>query len=465
MTRLRPRVARVSLRSFTLRLTLVYMALFYGSIGLMLGVSYVGGVARPLQAVEQQIRTDSDRLAGIYRTQGRDALIRALDQRSRVFTGRLPYHVLIAPDGAVVSANLLDWPRVKGPEWVRYEFGTYATGAEEEHEAVVRDLVLPDGYRLLVGLDTEDLDEREDLIMEALSWGAGMTLALGVIGGLVMTFAVAQRLEAINRAARAVIAGDLSGRVALRGSGDDFDQLAATLNEMLARIERLVASISRVSDSIAHELRTPLTRLRAELEELATGAGEEPPEQIQARAAAALDEAARLQSMFEALLRIARLQSGQQTRRAPVDLSTLLADAAELHRPAAEDRHQILEEESPPDLSVMGDRDLIFQMVSNLLDNAIKFAPEGGRVAVAGRTAPGAVEIVVTDNGPGVPPEARERVFERFWRGDAPDDSRAAPPGFGLGLSLVAAAAEAHGAAITLDDAAPGLKVTVRFPV
>jgi signal transduction histidine kinase len=257
------------LRSLTLRLTLVYMALFCGSIGLMLAVTYVGGVWRPLRKVEDTIQVQSDALAGVYRAQGRDALIRALETRVQTARGRLPYHVLIAPGGAVVTANLVDWPNARGREWLRYEFGTYATGAEEEHEAVVRDIGLPGNYRLLVGLDTEDLDEREDLILEALSWGAGMSLALGLIGGLVMTYAVSQRLDRINRAARAVIAGDLSGRVALYGSGDDFDQLSATLNEMLARIEGLVASISRVSDNIAHELRTPLARLRAELEELA----------------------------------------------------------------------------------------------------------------------------------------------------------------------------------------------------
>ncbi|WP_309087728.1 HAMP domain-containing sensor histidine kinase [Phenylobacterium sp.] len=442
------------LRSLTLRLTLVYMALFYASIGLMLGASYVGGVWRPLQQVERQIRAESDSLAAIYERQGRNALIRALERRAAEPRVRTPYHVLVAPNGAVVAANLLDWPRVTGPEWVRYEFGTYATGAEEEHEAVVRDRRLPGGWRLLVGLDTEDLDEREDLILEALSWGLGMTLALGVIGGLVMTLAVSRRLESINRAARAVIAGDLTGRVALRGSGDDFDQLAATLNEMLARIEHLVASISRVSDSIAHELRTPLTRLRAELEELAVA---DDPTDVQARAAAALDEAVRLQAMFEALLRIARLQSGPRAAGATVDLSRLLADAAELHRPAAEDRGQTLTETLQPGLAVTGDRDLIFQMVSNLLDNAVKFAPERGHVALEARMTARGVEVAVSDNGPGVPPAHRDRVFERFWRGDD------VAPGFGLGLSLVAAAVEAHNAAIELADAGPGLRVTVRF--
>jgi signal transduction histidine kinase len=452
-----PRITwQAPLRSLTLRLTLVYMALFCASVGIMLAVTYVGGVWRPLRQVEAAVTQQSDALVAAYRAQGRDALIRALERRVTTARGRLPYHVLIAPGGAVVASNLVDWPKVSGREWLRYEFGTYATGTEEEHEAVVRDMALPGGYRLLVGLDTEDLDEREDLIFEALSWGAGMSLALGLIGGLVMTFAVSRRLESINRAARAVIAGDLSGRVALHGSGDDFDQLSATLNEMLARIEGLVASISRVSDNIAHELRTPLTRLRAELEELAE-AGDDPDE-VRARTAAALDEAARLQSMFEALLRIARLQSGPAVSATAVDLSPLLEDAVELHRPAAEDRGQVLSASVPSGLTVPGDRDLIFQMISNLLDNAVKFAPEGGRVVLDATKAGAGVEVAVTDNGPGVPAEDRARVFERFYRGGAGQT-----PGFGLGLSLVAAAAERHGAALRLEEAAPGLKVVIRF--
>jgi signal transduction histidine kinase len=444
------------LKSLTLRLTLVYMALFSGSVGLMLAVTYVAGVWGPLQDVESAIRRDSDRLIAVYVGEGRDALIRALERRAAAGHGRLPYHVLIAPGGAVVAANLQDWPDTRGAEWVRYEFGTYATGTEEEHEAVVRDLALPGGYRLLLGLDTEDLDEREDLIFEALSWGAGMSLLLGLLGGLVMTYAVSHRLERINRAARAVIAGDLSGRVELHGSGDDFDQLSATLNEMLARIEGLVAAISRVSDNIAHELRTPLARLRAELEEL-SGAAD--PEEARARAAGALDEAQRLQSMFEALLRIARLQSGPRDAGAPLDLTLLLEDAVDLHRPAAEEKAQALVLDAAPGLIVNGDRDLVFQMTSNLLDNAIKFTPAGGAVKVAARAVGRAVEVAVSDNGPGVPAEERPRVLERFYRGAAGDT-----PGFGLGLSLVAAAAERHHAELRLEDAAPGLRVVVRFP-
>jgi signal transduction histidine kinase len=443
------------LRSLTVRLTLVYMALFCGSIGLMLTATYVIGVWRPLHSVRATIAQESDQLAATYQAGGRDALIRALQRREALHAARYPYHVLTAAGGAVVSANLVDWPRRSGGEWVRYEFGTYATGAEEEHEAVMRDLALPGGYRLLVGRDTEDLDEREDLIVEALTWGAAMSVLFGLLGGLVMTRAVSQRLERINRAARAVIAGDLSGRIALHGAGDDFDQLSETLNEMLSRIEGLVASIARVSDSIAHDLRTPLTRLRAELEELVAAPD---PGEAQDRAFAALEEAARLQSMFEALLRIARLKDASSESHGLVDLSRLLEDAVELHQPAAEERPLGFITQIAPGLVIRGDRDLIFQLVSNLLDNAIKFTPPGGVIYLEGRAGRDRTNVVVADNGPGVPAEDRARVLERFYRGKGEGG------GFGLGLSLVAAAAERHKATLSLDDAGPGLRVTVSFP-
>lgn len=440
------------LRSLTVRLTLTYMGLFCGSIGLMLAVTWAVGVFVPLRQVEADIRQRSDELVALYDAQGRDALIRALERRTTE-AGRLRYHVLVAPGGAVVATNLPDWPAARGREWLRYEFGTYATGAEEEHEAVVRDLVLKDGYRLLVGFDTEDLDEREDLVGEALSWGAGMALLLGLVGGLGMTLAVSRRLEAINRAARAVIAGDLSGRVRLSGTGDDFDQLAATLNEMLDRIERLVASISRVSDNIAHELRTPLSRLQAELEDLSQA---KEPARRRALTRAALAEAGRLQAMFEALLRLARLES-RGVELSPVALSAVLEDAVDLHRPSAEGRRQALVADIAPGLRIAGDRDLLFQLFGNLLDNAVKFTPRRGRIAVTARPTAEGVEVTVADSGPGVPADERARVFERFYRAGKGGE------GFGLGLSLVHAAVERHGGRIVLEDANPGLRVIVRL--
>jgi signal transduction histidine kinase len=218
-----------------------------------------------------------------------------------------------------------------------------------------------------------------------------------------------------------------------------------------------VGSISRVSDNIAHELRTPLSRLRAELEDMVASADD--PLEVRARSLAAVGEAERLQTMFEALLRLARLQSGAKGQFAQVRLSRLLEDAAELHGPAADDKGQALVTAIDPGLALTGDRDLIFQMISNLLDNAVKFTPPGGRVDVAARLDGDAIVVEVADNGPGVPAADRLRVFERFYR----VEGVGAAQGFGLGLSLVAAAAERHEADVRLEDAEPGLRVVMRF--
>src|SRR5690606_14628152 len=283
------------------------------------------------------------------------------------------------PSGATVTANLPSWPRSPGDEWIRVEADIAQEGDEDEHEALVSDRTFPDGTRLLVGRDIDDLDEIQEAVTDTLVWLLPAVVLLSLGGGALMSRAVGRRIEGVAAAARGVIAGDLSERVALRGSGDDFDRLGDTLNLMLDRIEQAMESVRRVSDSVAHELRTPLTRLRASLAELErTGDREAIAEAVQ--------EAERLETIFNAVLRIARIEAAGNLRSTErVDLSALLADATELYQPEAEDRNQVLAVDVEPELVVEGDRDLLFQAVANLLDNAVKFSPEGGRVRIVGR--------------------------------------------------------------------------------
>lgn len=383
---------------------------------------------------------EASQLESVYRREGRDALLARLDARAHSPAPRRAYHVLLSADGAVISANLPVWPVSAGDDWVRFEFGTYAGSDEEEHEALARNLMLPDGRRLIVGRDTEDFDEREDLIREGLAWGAGFAVVLGGLGGLLMSLAVSRRLESVNRAAQRVIAGDMGGRIPLSGAGDDFDQLSATLNQMLTRIEDLVETVSRMSDGIAHELRTPLSRMRAELEDLAQAVGEDGP--ARERAEAALGEAARLQTIFDAMIRIVRIETGRSALRVEtIDLSTLLRDAVELHLPDAEAKAQTLTLEIPVALTIGGDRDLLFQAIYNLLDNAVKYTPRGGRIVMTAEQNGAAASISVSDDGPGVPPEHLDHLTDRFYR--VPE--AAAAPGIGLGLTLVSAIIARHG--------------------
>lgn len=447
-------------RSLTFRLALLYLALFMVSVGLLLGVAYWTGVAQPLSRVQERLSGESAALVRAYGEIPQEAFVRRLEARAAVPDARAPYHALIAPNGMVVAGNLPNWPAARAQrDWVRFEFESYASGDEVEHEALARDVTLSDGFRLLVGRDTEDLDEREDFISETLAWGIAFTLAIGFAGGLLMSLAVGRRIEAVTTTARTVIDGDLSGRVALRGSGDDFDHLAETLNQMLARIEDLVQSVSRVSDSIAHELRTPLTRLHADLEDLAEANRGDPV--ARRLAEQALGEAGRLQSTFDALLRIARIETGRhESTLRDVDLATLLDDVVELYQPEAEARGQTLCVQITRPLRLEGDPDLLFQAVSNLLDNAIKFSPEGGTIRLAAHADRRTLCVAVADEGPGVAAEHRPHLTERFFRAPGAEGV----PGLGLGLSLVAAVAKLHGAELEMRNLYPGLSVALRVP-
>jgi signal transduction histidine kinase len=312
----------------------------------------------------------------------------------------------------------------------------------------------------LVGRDIRELAATRSLIREALGWGLAMTFALALLGGWLMSAGVVRRLDAVNNVSREIIDGDLSRRVPRDGSGDDFDQLADNLNRMLTRIESLMASVRQVSDNIAHDLRTPLSRLHTKLSELRdTGL----PEAAAADVDAAIADAEELLGAFNGLLRIARVESG--ARRAAftdVDLKPLLLDVAELYEPLASDKDQALAVVSDDSgaLRVNGDRDLLFQALANLLDNAIKYTPPHGDIELRSGRVGGHVVVGVSDTGPGIPPAQRAKVLQRFYRIDA---SRSAP-GHGLGLSLVQAVAQLHEAELRLEDAGPGLRVELRFP-
>jgi len=443
--------------SFSFRLSVTHIVLFAGSVALIGGVYYWLSVAIPLNAAKNQVRVEAARLAHFYEKNGREALIQQLTARARRPAARKAFHALITPDGKVLSANILGWPKAPARGWVRLEADLYWEGGEDDHEALVLDYALPDGTRLMVGRDIDDIDDREETLKSGAAWILGVTILLGAIGGAFMSVAIGRRIDAVSTAARRVIGGDLSGRVPVFGSGDDFDRLGETLNLMLSRIEELVESVRRVSDNVAHELRTPLARLRADLEDLASV---ERSLDQQTRLTAAIGEVERLESIFAAILRIARIENrSEQPDVVELDLSAILADAAELYEVSAEEKQIAFSTSIAPGLTVSGDSDLIFQAICNLLDNAIKYTPPGGNVALLAGEAAEYVVITITDSGPGIPASERDRVTERFYR----IASTAGAAGAGLGLSLVSAVAARHGSTIVLGDDSPGLRVTWSF--
>lgn len=447
------------LQGLTFRLALAYSVWFVLSFATMLGLAYWASVHIPLSRVEASVRNEALDLARLYRDgSGRAALVEALEVRMRQPARRQAYHVLRDERGRVLAANVpLQVSDVMSGAWIRFEFDSYEAGFEREHEALLYKLHFADGARLLVGRDTDDLDEREDLIVQALGWSSGMALLLGLLGGLLISGAVGRRIDSIARTAEGVMAGDLAGRVAVRGTGDDFDHLATTLNAMLDRIEDLVQSLGRVSDSVAHELRTPLARLTADLEELRAAPDARTREQL---ATQAIASAARLQSTFDALLRIARVETGRhELDMDPVDLSALLRDAAELYVPVVADRGMTLLLQVPDGLALRGDRDLLFQAFANLLDNAVKYGRPQGSITLGAARGADTLSCWVADDGPGLAAEERGRLTERFYR--APEHRNA--EGLGLGLTFVAAVARRHDAQLRIEDQRPGLRVSLEF--
>ncbi|MDX1487424.1 MAG: HAMP domain-containing sensor histidine kinase, partial [Acidiferrobacterales bacterium] len=351
------------------------------------------------------------------------------------------------------------WPeRSPTPEgWLVFRLENQASGGDV-HKARARVFRLQGGFHLLVGRDMHDLEVTQTYIVRALIWGLAITVVLALIGGAMMSRSMMRRLEVINETSREIMAGDLSRRIPTKGTGDDFDQLTDNLNKMLDRIELLMEDVRRVSDNIAHDLRTPLSRLRQRLELLKLPGTDR--DQLRENVEQTLTEADGLLATFNALLRIARLES--EDRRAgftDVDLGALVADVAELYEPLAEDKQQELLTMAKANVQVRGDRDLLFQAIANLVDNAIKYTPADGRIELSSQLNADGARLIVSDNGPGIPESARNSVFQRFFR----LDTSRATPGSGLGLSLVAVVAKLHHAKVSLEDNGPGLRVILDF--
>lgn len=456
------------LASSSFRLALLYVLLFSVSVALLLG--FIGGstayfIARQTDAT---ISAEVQGLAEQYRRRGLTGLSAVIAERIQRDPGGAALYLLADAERQPLVGNLAPWPQVTPDRdgWVQFQLRQPGSDTQPsvDHPARAQVFPLHGGLQLLVGRDLRDLVALRGLLFDTLAWGLAITVALALLGGWVMSAGVVRRLELVNQVSREIMDGDLSRRVPGTGSGDEFDQLAANLNRMLERIEALMASVRQVSDSIAHDLRTPLARLRQRLELVQRGALTAP---AATALEAAISDAEELLATFNALLRIARLESGaRRAAFAVVDLAAVLADVVELYEPLASDKGQVLASAAdslPPGgaARVWADRDLLFQALANLVDNAIKYTPAGGHIELAARARDGGCEVSVSDSGPGIAPALRARVFERFFR---IDDSRATP-GNGLGLSLVQAVAQLHGASVELADAGSGsgLRVSLRL--
>lgn len=445
------------LRSTAFRLALGYVSLFAISALVLLGFIYWSTASYMQQQADETIEAEIIGLEERYRLTGLGGLTQSIRER----LGRRPagssIYLLADSRSTPIVGNLDRWPAgaVDANGWIT--FGLNVMNDEPQHEVRAMLFALPGGYRLLVGRDMHELRTMQSRIVGTLGWGLALTVGLALVGGVVMSRSRVRRIGAINEAIGKVMAGDLSRRIPAESTGGDVEELVTRLNGMLDELEKLVEGVRRVSDNIAHDLRTPLARLKTRLERLRyAGVGEE--------AEKAVEEADKLLATFAALLRIARIESGERREAfQPVDLTGLVDDVAELYRPLIEEQEKKFVIHNAPDVTVRGDRDMLFQAVANVLDNALKHTPTEGRIELSLGKANDRVQVVVADDGVGIPAEERDKVTDRFYR---LDQSRSTP-GSGLGLSLVAAVVDLHRGKLRLDDNAdgPGLRVVIDLPI
>ena len=447
------------LTSATFRYALIYVVVFGLSVSGVLGFVY-WRVADVVSAqTDDTIRTEINSLAEHYREFGLVQLVQIIGERSAGRPGRRGIYLLTGPDFKPLAGNLTAWPTVaKGePGWVDFLIESGNDRSTKPQFARAHTFVLTGGFRLLVGRDTTERSELRSLIGETLVGALILSTLLAILGGVIMSRNLLRRIDAINRGSHAILAGDMKQRMPVRGSDDEFDQLARNLNDMLDRIELLMAGMRNVGNDIAHDLRSPISRLRSRLEVTLLKAQD--AETYRATLEESVSEIENILATFNAILDIALAESGAlRDDFEDLDLGQLVADVAELYEPLAEESGSPLQLETAPDLAVRGNRHLLSQALANLLDNAVKYGAGQGVIKVKVAKNGEGLEISVADHGPGIPAEQRDAVLKRFVRLEG---SRSAP-GSGLGLALVAAVAHLHGWDLRLDDNEPGLRVTLR---
>ena len=441
---------------------LAVFAIFAGSV-----IAYLGWHTQRLvtrQAVEA-IEADARFMQGQFERGGVSRLVQVVNRRARAPDAGLL--LVTSFNGDPLGGNVLNLPLnfLDKEGWREIDYVRSEESQVPPSRALVNVIFLPGEFRLLIGRDIVEREELRKIIIGPALWGLVLLVVLGVAGGLFVTRRVLKRIDQMTAISDGIMAGDLSGRLAVAGTGDEFDRLALSLNAMLERIETLMAGLKQVSDNIAHDLKTPLTRLRNRAEDALRTARSD--EQWRAATEQTIEESDGLIRTFDALLMIARAEAGQASAAmVRFDLAEALSSVAELYEPVADEAGLDLAVDAPGPLPIRGVRELFGQALSNLIDNAIKYsAPEEigarGTVRLEATRFDGKARLVVADSGPGIAEADRARVLERFVRLEA---SRTRP-GSGLGLSLVAAVVHLHGGALALESNEPGLRVIIDLPL
>jgi signal transduction histidine kinase len=462
------------IRTTAFRLTLAYLFLFAMFAAFLLG--YFAWNTRRLitEQIASTVNAETSVISDIFARRGLRGLVFTIENRAMRPGANL--YLVTSTTGQAIAGNVgsLGAGVMATTGWSETVYRRLEEQDTVDHRALVKVTELSSGFRLLIG---RDLDERRRIIAivaKAAQWSVLIVVVLGLGGGIFVARRVLRRIDAMTGTTQRIMAGDLSGRLAVGRSGDELDRLAENLNAMLARIETLMTGLKQVSDNIAHDLKTPLTRMRNRAEQALANSGSET--EYRAALERTIEESDGLIRTFNALLMIARAESGQaRGNMDDFDAADVANGIHELYEPLAEDNGLVLRirSESAP---LHGNRELIGQALANLVENAIKYGnpaptlqslgadtaiePESKEIMIEARRDGERVLLSVRDHGPGIPEADRQHAVERFVRLEA---SRT-QPGSGLGLSLASAVATLHGGVLTLTDAHPGLCATLALP-
>jgi signal transduction histidine kinase len=454
------------LRTTAFKLTLFYLGIFILFAASLLGYFALNTRRLITEQITATVNGEVNGLSEQYGQGGLRRLVVVVDVRSRRPGSSL--YLVTTPSGEGLAGNVgsLEPGILDRPGWLETNYHRLESPEGAEHRALVRVVQLPGGFHLLVGRDLEERERLFGIIVNAGQWSLALVIVLGLLGGFFVSRRVLSRIDAMTGTAQTIMAGDLSGRLPVAGTGDELDRLADNVNAMLDRIEALMRGLKEVSDNIAHDLKTPLTRLRNRCEQaLRSATGEASYRTALESTIAESDDLIRT---FDALLMIARAESGQaRENMTEFDASEIARDVGELYEPVADEKGIALKIDASAAAPVRGNRELVSQALANLIDNAIKYAGPNGKVngvpaeiVVKAANDGERITLSVADRGPGIADADRGRVVERFVR---LEQSRS-EPGSGLGLSLASAVARLHGGELKLEDNHPGLRTTIALP-
>lgn len=451
------------MRMSSARMAMLYAALVTVLTSLLLLSVYLvtrNALEREIAAV---VRAELDDLSDDLRIGGLRQVAATLRLRADSWGRTGAVFLMADAQYRPIAGNLSAWPKefeTRDNGMIEFDISAHELGEAVLHPVEARVERLPNGYWLLVGADTS---ERERVLRSfglATLWGIALTALCVWLVGVAYARRTARRVRDYATTCQTIMLGDLTQRLRVTGSHDEFDALASAVNAMLDRIEQQTNTLRTAFDSIAHDLRTPLYRLRVRLEEAQLR--DDLPREAQELLGPTLEDLDRVQRTLATLLEIARAESaGVTTHGDQVDLAALAHNLVELYQPGMRAAGLDVSVTADSAAPLMGNRQLLAQLITNLLENALKYVPAGGKVNVDVRTTPDGVALAVADNGPGIAAADREAALRPFVR---VGDSVTRVSGSGLGLSLAAAVARLHGGQLQLGDNAPGLRVTCVFP-